>query len=258
MAGFPIGMIVLLVVSVLIYFGLAQRVLDRMGISDKVALGFLAAIIVGSFINIPLSRARVDASVNVGGGLVPVALAIYVLTRAGTSKEVIRALGAAVAAAAAIYVINTRLFSGDPWQTGTDFLDPLYVYPLVAGGIAYIIGRSRRAAFVAATLGVLFLDVFDWVTLQARGIPGNISIGGAGALDAIVLSGVVAVLLAELIGETRERLQGGPEAEGHPKAMMDSLRGIQDHRPLGQPARKELPENRGANGQQDDGGEHDA
>lgn len=41
MAGFPIGMILLLIISILIYFGLAQRVLDRMGLTDKVALGGL-------------------------------------------------------------------------------------------------------------------------------------------------------------------------------------------------------------------------
>ena len=39
-------------------------------------------------------------------------------------------------------------------------------------------------------------------------------IGGAGAFDSLILAGILAVLLAELVGETRERLQGGPKSEG--------------------------------------------
>ena len=58
MTRLPIGMIVLIVVSALIYFGLAQRVLDRMKLSDKGALIVVAALIVGSFITIPITGGR--------------------------------------------------------------------------------------------------------------------------------------------------------------------------------------------------------
>jgi uncharacterized membrane protein len=48
-------MIALIVVSILIYFGVAHRVLDRMRLSDKSALAVIAAIIIGSFIDIPVT-----------------------------------------------------------------------------------------------------------------------------------------------------------------------------------------------------------
>lgn len=51
----PVGMVALLVIGVLIYFGLAQRILDRMRLTDKQALLFIGAVIVGSFIDIPRS-----------------------------------------------------------------------------------------------------------------------------------------------------------------------------------------------------------
>lgn len=237
MSGFPVGMITLLIVSILVYFGLGQRILDRMRLTDKTALLFLIAIIVGSFINLPLTRGNIDASINIGGGLLPIILAIYVLSRAGTSKEWLRALGATIATAVAVFFINTYWMGSDPWQTGTDFLDPLYVYPIVAGLIAYIVGRSRRSAFIAATLGVLSLDIIDFFRLITTGVRGSVNIGGAGAFDAIILSGFVAVLLAELIGETRERLQGGPESEGRPPELIQGLEGIEDRRG-GKPAFK--------------------
>lgn len=224
MPGFPIGMIALLVVAVLIYLGLAQRVLDRLYLGDSAALIIVAAMALGSFIDIPLARGRLDVSVNVGGGLIPLGLAVYVLARAGSGKEWGRALFAAGVTALAVFVVNGVLGRGDPWQAGRDFFDPLFLYPLVAGGVAYLAGRSRRAAFVAAVLGVLILDLIDLFRLGLARMPGLVAIGGAGAFDAIVLSGLVAVLLAELVGELRERLQGGVAAEGRPASLLRGLR----------------------------------
>lgn len=223
MAGFPIGMIALLVVSILIYFGLAQRILDRMRLTDKAALAIIAAMIIGSFIDIPVTTGTVDTSINVGGGVIPVLLALYVLLRAGTSKEWIRTIAATAATGAAIWFIGSRIMTGDPGAP-FDVLDPLYVYPIVGGGIAYLLGRSRRAAFIAATLGVLSLDISNYFYLTSRGIGGTVSLGGAGAFDAIVLAGLIAVLLAEVVGESRERLQGGPVTEGRPEELVRALR----------------------------------
>ena len=45
--------------------------------------------------------------------------------------------------------------SGDPENV---VLDPLYVYPIVAGIIAYLLGRSRRSAFIAVSY--THLDVY--------------------------------------------------------------------------------------------------
>lgn len=225
MAGYPLGVLVLVLVFLLIYFGLAQRVLDRLYLNDKIALALVAASALGSFINIPLSRGPIMVSINVGGGLIPLSLALYVLYRAGTRKEVARSLFAAVITAGAIFVINSWLMRGrEPWDFAWNVLDPLYYYPLVAGGVAYLVGRSRRAAFVAAILGVLALDIIDYLVLSFSGTRGTVAIGGAGAMDVSLVSGVVAVFLAELIGEGRERLQGGPEVEGRPKSLLEKLR----------------------------------
>lgn len=218
----PLGLILLAVVSILIYFGLAQRLLDRMRLTDKAALGVVAALIVGSFIDIPIMR---DVSVNVGGALVPIGLSVYLLIKAGTTKEWVRALLGAAATTAIIYFLGSYLMTGEPSERGF-FLDPLYIYPLVGGAVAYLLGRSRRAAFIAGTLGVLGLDIVHWIWLAATRTPGTVSIGGAGAFDSIVVAGLVAVLLAEIIGESRERLQGGPKSEGHDPALLKNLRDL--------------------------------
>ncbi len=218
MTGIPIGVPILFVVFGLILLGLAHRVLDRLYLTDKMALVIVAAMAAGSFIDIPLGS---RASINLGGGLIPIGLAIYVLTRAGTTKEWVRALLATGVTAGALYAAN-RLIGADP---ETMVFDPIYVYPIIAGLVAYLAGRSRRSAFIAATLGVVLLDVGLLIWYRVNGVPEAVLIGGAGAFDTIVIAGILAVLLAELIGESRERLQGGPAETGRPRELLANLRG---------------------------------
>ncbi|MBO8137222.1 MAG: DUF1614 domain-containing protein [Desulfotomaculum sp.] len=226
MTQFPFGLIALIIVSFLIYFGLAQRVLDRMRLSDKAALGIIAAMIIGSFITIPLPLGNIRASINVGGGIIPIGLAGYLLAKAGTRKEYVRAIVATVVTGVVVYYTGTLLMSGLPEPAGRfGVIDSLYLYPLAAGITGYLAGRSRRSAFIAATLGVVLVDIFHFIWLVQNGaIGGTVAIGGAGAFDVTVLSGIVAVLLAEIFGELRERLQGGPQTEGRPDELLAGLR----------------------------------
>jgi len=215
----PIGMIILVILSVVIYFGLAQRVLDRMKLTDKGALAVIAAIIVGSFIDLPLASGRISTSINFGGALVPLGFAIYLLVMAGSTKEWVRALiGTAVTAALLVAVMG--FLSEEPENM---FIDPLWVFPIVAGTVAYLLGRSRRGAFISATMGVIFADLIYLGWLITTNTPGRVDIGGAGALDSVVISGILAVMLAEFIGEFRERLQGAPAQAGRPRKLLEGL-----------------------------------
>lgn len=227
MERFPIGIIILVIATIVIYLGLAQRALDRMRLSDRGAYLVIAAIIAGSFINIPLPFLPFKTSVNVGGALVPIGLAIYLLYRAGSRMEWTRALLGAGATGAIVYVIGSLINAGPTMEPAGRyaFIDAIYLYPLVGGLVAYIIGRSRRAAFIGATLGVLLVDIIHYVWLIIQGAPANyaVAIGGAGAFDTIVLAGIVAILLAEIIGESFERLAGGPKAKGRPPELVKGL-----------------------------------
>jgi uncharacterized membrane protein len=203
----PVGMIILLVVGVLVYFGVAQRILDRMRLTDKQALLFIAAVIVGSFIDIPLMRTPVELSVNVGGAILPAALAIWLIAKADETGERVRAVLASLLVAATVMLGSRYL----PYEPENMFLDPKLIYGITAGLIAYLAGRSRRSAFVGGILGIVLSDIAHFVTLFRTGIPGTTSIGGAGVFDVVMIAGIVAVMVAELVGETREKIQGGPE-----------------------------------------------
>jgi len=222
--GYPIGTIALVILAAVIYFGLGQRALDRLYLTDKAALAIIVAMILGGYVDIPIPFGGVNASINVGGAIIPVALAVYVLSKAGTTKEWVRALLATVVTAGVIFVINRFVLDAKPWQTNTDLIDPIFIYPLLAGLTAYIAGRSRRSAFIAATLGVLALDILEYFRAIFSGVRTTVAIGGAGVFDVIVLSGVIAIGFAEIIGETRERAQGGPATEGRDKELLAGLK----------------------------------
>lgn len=214
----PIGMIALLVIGVLVYFGIAQRLLDRMRLTDKQAILFILAMVAGSFIDIPLMRGNVNLTLNVGGAVLPAMLAIWLFFKAGAAKERIRALLAAILVAFAVY-LGSRYLPNEP---GNMFLDPKLIYGISAGVIAYLAGRSRRSAFIGGVMGIVLSDILHLVTLLNRGVIGTTAIGGAGVFDVVVITGLVAIMVAELVGETREKLQGGPDqGPGRPAGLYE-------------------------------------
>ncbi|NLI60700.1 MAG: DUF1614 domain-containing protein [Clostridiales bacterium] len=198
-----LGLTLLVVVGILFLFGIGHSVLDRMRLSDKAAMLFMAAILVGSFIpNIPLGR---RLSINIGGAIIPLVLAIYVFFKAGTVKEKTRSILASILAGIGVFAASRLL----PHEPETMLIDPNYVYGIIAGIIAYLFGRSRRASFIAGIVGVLLADIAQGIINYMNNLPTPVRLGGAGAVDAVVISGFLAVILAEVVGELREKIQGG-------------------------------------------------
>ena len=103
-------------------------------------------------------------------------------------------------------------------------IDPNYVYGIAGGVIAYLLGRSRRGAFVCGVLGVLLADIAVAVMNRMNGVHQMLYLGSAGAMDVVVLSGFLAVLLAELVGEVTERISRHGSEEKTP-AVYSSVKG---------------------------------
>ena len=198
-----IGFIALIATGLLILFGVGQRVLDRLRLTDKEAILFIVLILAGGFL--PEIRVTETFSFNVGGALIPLALCLYLLIKAGTAYERARSLVASLITAIAVYLLG-RYLPADPDALP---MDPGWAYGIAAGLIAYVFGRSRRGAFIAGTLGVMLADVGNWLYVRAQGVDQRLMLGGAGGFDVIVIAGLLAVLLSELVGELVERVQRG-------------------------------------------------
>jgi len=201
----PIGVIILLTIAALIYFGFLHRVLDRMHMNDTTAFIFIGAMIIGSFLpNIPLGR---GLSINLGGGVIPIIIALYLVLTSRSNTEKIRAIVASIVTGIAIYTAGRLL----PAEPDSMIMDPMIAFAILAGIIAYIFGRSRRGAFIAAILGFTISDIMYAFGVTTK--PVGTTIGGAGILDGAVISGVIAVALCEIVGEAAEKLQGGSSAK---------------------------------------------
>lgn len=203
-----LGMILLVVLALLILFGVLERVLDRMALTDRQALLIVATIFIGGWLP-DLNLGRV--TLNWGGAIVPLAVCVYLFFHAGTGKERVRCLITSALTAAAIYAISV-FFPADP---ATMPFDPMILYGLSGGAIAWLLGRSRRSAFIAGILGVILADIAVGLVNWRNGINQTVHLGSAGALDAVMLSGIVAVLLCELFGELMERIATGRARGAH-------------------------------------------
>ena len=174
-----LGLVLLTGVAVLVFFGVIQRVLDKMHLTDREALVITALMFFGTLIpNLSLGRVEI----NLGGGLIPVGVCVYLLGR------------------------------WMPDEPEAISFDPNYVYGLVGGLIAYLLGRSRRGAFICGVMGILLADTaVAWMNWQS-GLNQPLILGGGGVMDAMVISGVLAVLLAEGVGELTERMTRGAKS----------------------------------------------
>jgi len=200
-----IGMILLIIVAILILLGVGQRVLDRLRLNDKLALLFIGLIIVLGFV--PDIRLTENFAFNLGGAVVPLALCIYLFIKADTAWERWRSILSSLVTGAAIFAIGW--FAPDEPETIT--VDPIILYGLAAGAIAYIFGRSRRCAFIAGVIGMMLSNTANALYVWSKGVPQDFILGGAGALDGIVVAGLVGVLLAEILGEIIERMKRGTQ-----------------------------------------------
>lgn len=202
-----VGMIVLTALAVLIFFGVLQRVLDRMHLTDRQALAIAAAMLVGTLIpNIDLG----PVALNIGGAVIPLGVCVFLFIKADTELEVWRTVLGSFLTGAAVFGLSLALPS-EPEQLA---VEPMWLYALCGGLLAWLLGRSRRGAFICGVLGVMLADTATAFVNWSRGIHQQLVLGGAGAADAIVVSGVLAVLICELVGEIVERLARGRRKEG--------------------------------------------
>lgn len=196
------GMILLIVTALLIAFGAGQRALDRLRLTDVHAYVLIGLIIAAGFIpEIPLGR----VGINIGGGLIPLGLCVYLFIKADTAWERWRCVIAAAGTGAAIWALMRFL----PDEPEAIPFEPNWLYGIAAAAVAFLLGRSRRCAFIGGTLGVIVAQVASVTPVWLSGSRQRLDIGGAGAFDAVIVAGFLGVMLAELAGEITERIVRG-------------------------------------------------
>ena len=192
------------VLFVLMFFNIVTISFVKLGIPPWVVLLLFGLCLVGSLINIPvwhepastpspffLRPPDVSApiiAVNVGGCIIPVLVAFYLLSKAPLLKTAIATAG----------IIGLAYWLAEP-VPGVGIQMPFFAAPIASAILALVLTRGRNAAPVAYVSGVFgTLIGADLLNLSALGTSGVqvVSIGGAGVFDGIFLTGIIAAFLA--------------------------------------------------------------
>jgi len=196
---------------------LASYAYHRLGLSPAWAYLILVACIAGSRFNVPIVRLRGGThpkallvrvygmwyvvpraaqrgtrtlAVNVGGGIIPTVLAIYLIVH--------ESLGWNALFGVAVVAVAVHLFARV--VPGVGIVVPTLVPAFVAFVVAWAFDVTAIAAlaYVAGTLGTLIGgDVLNLRRLGDLDAP-MLSIGGGGTFDGIFVTGILAVLLASI------------------------------------------------------------
>ena len=189
-----VSLIILSIIILLIMFGVGQRILDSLRLSDKQALVILVAICIG--IIIPPIWIGPYFCFSIGGFLIPLGVSIYMLISCGWSRDLLRAFLGTIIVAGLIYGLEWIL-PADPEEM---LIDNMYIYGIVAGLVAYGLGRSRRNAFISCLFGITLSQLVQWIVNFAMKTPSILGLGVGGAFSTYIVAIIIAVALSEFIG----------------------------------------------------------
>ena len=179
--------------------GAGERILDMLRLNDKQAIFILLAIAVG--IAIPPIYIGEYFAFSIGGYLIPLCLCIYLLISCGWSRDLLRAIIGTIIVAGIIFGIDYLL----PSASAEDIIiDNTFLYGMTAGIVAYILGRSRRNAFICSIFGLSLAQIIQWIVNFALGAPTVLGLGVGGAFSTYVIATLIAVGLAVFFGRAFE------------------------------------------------------
>ena len=200
-----VSLIIVSVVILLIMFGAGQKVLDGLRLNDKEALIILVLICIG--LVVPPIWIGEYFCFSIGGFLIPLALSVYLLISCGWSRDLLRSVIGTLIVAVLVYLLEWVL----PAEPENVLVDNMFVYGLVAGVVAYILGRSRRNAFIVCLFGITLAQIIQWVINFATGVPSILGLGVGGAFGTYVVAILISVAIAEFLGRCFE--SAIPDAE---------------------------------------------
>ncbi len=190
---------ILSILIILLMFGAGQRILDQMRLNDKQAILVLVSIVIGILIP-PIYIGRYFCF-SIGGFLIPFIICLYMLISAGWSRDLLRAFIGVLVVGGLIYLIQWLL----PTKTETqEVVPPTLVYGIIAGVTAYVLGRSRRNAFICSVLGITLALLIDFIVSICMGAPVVLGLGTGGAFGTIIISTIISVGLCEFLGRAFE------------------------------------------------------
>jgi uncharacterized membrane protein len=203
----------------LIEVGVLRYAYMSLGVGSRTAFLLLLGSLIGSYVNIPIAQLPPEhmvtahrvyyfgmqynvpvvvnwpgtvIAINVGGAVIPILLSLYLVVR---NQLWIPAIVATACVTVIIHLVATPV-------RGVGIAIPTFVPPVATVIVALIVSFRNAAplAYISGSLGTLIgADILNLSKVQGLGAP-VASIGGAGTFDGIFVTGMLALLLAALIG----------------------------------------------------------
>jgi uncharacterized membrane protein len=197
----------------LLKIGLISIAFEKLGISPGLAFSYYLVSLLASSINIPIVKREVKTrpygewvypsfflgpipqlykeqiiAVNVGGCLIPLLVAFYLIPRVSIESFL-----------PSFLIVTLASYLAARPVEGIGIIMPFWLSPLISAFSATIFAPAEQAAAVAFAAGVFgtllgadILHLKDFL----KDMPGVMSIGGAGVFDGIYLTGIIAAFLA--------------------------------------------------------------
>lgn len=187
-----IGLVLLAVVAILIFFGLSDRFFKNLGVPAWLGFVLAIALIVGAVIpDITIG----GFVMNIGGFIIPIVGMIILAAFIGWGWDLAR-LAFAELAVAAVAVATRLLILPD--STGM-ILAATLIVGFVGGTVAYLIGGSRISTLASVMGGVVLGDLIVNL-VYVYGIGGYVfSMGTRGVFDSIIIGCIFGILLLEAV-----------------------------------------------------------
>jgi uncharacterized membrane protein len=212
---------VLVLVLIFLFLGITASAFAEIGFTKAEFAVILVVTLLGSFINIPITRVsgnepvigyrevryygftyripvttrqRVSTlvTINVGGALVPIFVSGYLLIT-HPSLALYALIGVVITSI--LVHLMARKVKGQGIET------PAFLPPLAAAIISFVIHPGAGVAviaYVTGSMGALIgADLSNLKGITDLGAP-VVSIGGAGTFDGVFLTGIIAVILVSI------------------------------------------------------------
>ncbi|MCL2675911.1 MAG: DUF1614 domain-containing protein [Firmicutes bacterium] len=208
-----IGLILLALVAILIFFGISERFFRALGLKNWVAFLLVLALVVGAVVpNLTIAGVL---TVNWGGFVVPLVIMAVLMVLMRGKDQIMRAV-LAIFAVAAVAVATRMLI--EPTR-GALILAASLIIGFLGGTAAYLAGQSRLGSLTGAIGGIILGDIITNFLYVYVFSGYEFMLGSYGVFDSIVIAGVFAIVLYEAISaikRTAERRNGiGAKRQGN-------------------------------------------
>ncbi|MCD6480463.1 DUF1614 domain-containing protein [Candidatus Bathyarchaeota archaeon] len=233
MLYFTILLLWLLMLTPLISLFLRAVFVEYLGLPPELFLIVLLLSLLGSFVNIPIAELespqpvytyreasffgvtwyipqvemgwrRTVIALNVGGGLVPIIVSLYLLLYAIPQAEP-DPLSTYIKILIVLLIVSLIVHKASRVVRGLGIATPAFIPPTITALTTLLIyqvgvpSNPMRIAYIGGTLGTLIgADILNLHRIPRLGAP-IVSIGGAGTFDGIYTTGLISVLLILLL-----------------------------------------------------------